>query len=588
MTPEIALVLGLLVAAMVLFAVEWLSIDLVALLLVSALVVTGILTPREAFSGFANDIIVVLASIFVLSATLVRTGGLDWLGEALRRVSGRFEAAMVGSVMSLSAGLSAFLSNTNVTAVLIPGVVEFARKTRTAPSRLLIPLAYASMLGGTCTLIGTSTNLAASGVFQQIGMEPIGLFELAPVGLVVAAVGLAYMVSVGFRFLPRTGEASLSEEYRISDYLAEVAVEEDAPFAGASLEEAPLGERGIQVLEIHRGESRLLPSVSTRILPGDLLLIEASRESLLELEETSGLTFPATERELTRELGSGAAKLAEAMVMPRSRLEGETLRGLDFRRRFGISVLALHRKGRGRPLKIGDLPLRVGDVLLLLAPPERLARLQRNRDVWVLGEVPHLPKRRRKGWIALAALVGGVVLGSTGLVPLPIALLLAALTVVLSGAIGVEEMYGLVDWRLLVLIGSMTSFGLAMEETGAARYLAQAIAAWTLPFGVYTVLGTFLVLTMLLTQPLSNAAAALVVLPVAVSTAFEIGVEPRSFALLVTLAASLSFIAPLEPACLLVYGPGKYRFRDFVIAGSPLSLLVLLILLLLGPRVWPL
>lgn len=588
MTPEIALVLGLLVVAMVLFAVEWLSIDLVALLLVIALVVTGVLTPGEAFSGFGNEIIVVLAAIFVLSATLVRTGGLDWLGELLRRVSGRFEAAMVGSVMSLAAGLSAFLSNTNVTAVLIPGVVEFAGKARVAPSRLLIPLAYASMLGGTCTLIGTSTNMAASGLFEEIGMEPIGLFELAPLGLVVAVVGLVYMVGVGYRLLPRTGEASLSEEYRIGDYLAEVVVEGDAPFAGATLEEAPLAERGIQVLEIHRGGARVLPTVSTRILPGDLLLVEAPREALLELEETPGLSFPVTEGARTLELGGGAAKLSEAMVMPRSGLEGQTLRGLDFRRRFGVSVLALHRGGRGRPLKIGDLPLRVGDVLLLLAPPERLVRLQRTRDVWLLGEVSHLPNRRTKGWITLGALVGGVALGASGLVPLSVALLLAALAVVLAGAIRVEEMYALVDWRLLVLIGAMTSFGLAMEKTGAARWLAVVIAGWTEPLGVYFVLGTFLVLTMLLTQPMSNAAAALVVLPVAVSTALEIGVEPRTFALLVTLAASLSFIAPLEPSCLLVYGPGKYRFRDFVIAGSPLSLLVFLLLLFLGPMLWPL
>jgi len=587
-TPEIALVLGLLVVAMVLFAVEWLSIDLVALLLVIALVLTGVLTPGEAFSGFANEIIVVLASIFVLSATLVRTGGLDWLGEVLRRVSGRFEAAMVGSVMALTASLSAFLSNTSVTAVLIPGVVEFAGKSRVAPSRLLIPVAYASMLGGTCTLIGTSTNMAASGLFQEIGMEPIGLFELAPLGLVVLAAGFLYMTGVGFRLLPRTGEASLSEEYRIGDYLAEVVVAEDAPFAGKTLEEAPLAERGIQVLEIHRGNAPVLPTVSTRILPGDLLLVEAPREALLELEETPGLSFPVAEGARTLELGTGVEKLSEAMVMPRSDLEGQTLRGLDFRRRFGVSALALHRRGRGRPVKIGDLPLRVGDVLLLLAPPERLARLQRTRDVWLLGEVSHLPNRRKKGWITLGALVGGVALGASGLVPLSVALLLAALTVVLAGAIRVEEMYGLVDWRLLVLIGGMTSFGLAMEKTGAAHWLAVVIAGWTGPLGVHFVLGTFLVLTMLLTQPMSNAAAALVVLPVAVSTALEIGVEPRTFALLLTLAASLSFIAPLEPSCLLVYGPGKYRFRDFVIAGSPLSLLVFLLLLFLGPMLWPL
>jgi len=301
-----------------------------------------------------------------------------------------------------------------------------------------------------------------------------------------------------------------------------------------------------------------------------------------------GVSFAAGAGLRDEDLAAGSTKLAEAMVMPRSDLEGQTLKGLDFRRRLGISVLAVYRKGRARPVKIGDLPLRVGDVLLLRGAAESLARLQRTRDVWLLGEIAHLPNRRRKGWVTLAALVGGIALGSSGLVPLSVALLLAALTVVLTGAISVEEMYALIDWRLLVLIGGMTSFGLAMEKTGAAELLAEWIAAWTLPLGIYFVLGVFLVLTMLLTQPMSNAAAALVVLPVAVATALEIGVEPRSFALLVTLAASLSFITPFEPACILVYGPGKYRFRDFVIAGLPLSLLVLLILLVLGPRIWPL
>ena len=592
MTFEIAVVLGLLVVAMVLFAGEWLSIDLVALLLVIALVVTGVLTPDEAFSGFAREIIVVLAAIFLLSGTLVRTGALDWLGGVLQRVGGRREAGQVGAVMALGSSLSAFLSNTSVTAVLIPGVVEYGRKSGVAPSRLLIPLAYATMLGGTCTLIGTSTNMAASGLFGELRMEPISLFELAPVGLVVAAVGFVYMAGIGYRLLPRTGDGSLSEEYRIGDYLAEVVVGEGAPLAGVTLGEAPLAERGIQVLEIQRqvdGEPVVvLPGVSTRIRPGDLLIVEAPREGLLELDEMPGVSFAAGAGLRDEDLAAGSTKLAEAMVMPRSDLEGQTLKGLDFRRRLGISVLAVYRKGRARPVKIGDLPLRVGDVLLLRGAAESLARLQRTRDVWLLGEIAHLPNRRRKGWVTLAALVGGIALGSSGLVPLSVALLLAALTVVLSGAISVEEMYGLVDWRLLVLIGGMTSFGLAMEKTGAAELLAEWIAAWTLPLGIYFVLGVFLVLTMLLTQPMSNAAAALVVLPVAVSTALEIGVEPRSFALLVTLAASLSFITPFEPACILVYGPGKYRFRDFVIAGLPLSLLVLLILLVLGPRIWPL
>jgi len=475
----------------------------------------------------------------------------------------------------------------------VPGVVEYGRKGGVAPGRLLIPLAYASMLGGTCTLIGTSTNLAASAYLKEVGMGPIGLFELTPLGLGVLVVGGAYMVLVGHRLLPRVTEPSLAEEYRISDYLGEVRIARGSSLAGRTLNEAPLAERGVQVLEVHRlgpeGETvRWLPSGELRLLAGDLLLVEASREALLEVAELPGVAIDPSPGVSDEGLAPGAARLSEAMVMPRSRLEARTLRELDFRRRFGVTVLAVHRRGRGSPVQIVDLPLRVGDVLLLRAVPERLRQLQRASDLWVLGEVSHLPNRRRKGWITLGALVGGVVLGSTGLVPLSIALLLAALAVVLLGAIRVEEMYAMVDWRLLMLIGGMTSFGLAMDETGAAAYLAGLIARWMLPLGVPFVLATLLALTMLLTQPMSNAAAALVVLPVAVSTAAEIGADPRAFALLVTLAASLSFIAPFEPACLLVYGPGKYRFRDFVVAGLPLSALVFLALLFLGPRIWPL
>ncbi len=588
MTAQIAIVLGLLAVAMAFFVFEWLSIDVVALLLVVALVLTGILTPQQAFSGFANEIIAVLAAIFVLSGSLVRTGVLDWLGELLVRIGGRRESGMVAAVMGVGAGLSAWLSNTNVTAVLVPGVLEFARKSRVSPSRLLMPLAYASMLGGTCTLIGTSTNLAASGLLVQLHLAPISLFELAPIGLATVAVGLVYMVTVGYRLLPHTATASLSEEYRITDYLAEVVVGAEAPVVGQALEATRLSDLGVQLLEIVRGERTILPAASTRLQAGDLLIVEAPRQSLLDLAELPGLTFAATAALGDRDLAASGVRLVEAMVMPRSALVGRTLRGLDFRRRHGATVLGIHRRGRGRPVKIQELALRVGDVLLLRGTRERLETLEKSRDVWLLADVDHLSGRRRKGLVTLAALIGGVVLGSSGVMPLSIALLLAALTVVLSGAISVEEMYTLVDWRLLVLIGGMTSFGLAMETTHAAEWLAGLIAHWTAPLGIPFVLATFLALTMLLTQPLSNAAAALVVLPVAVETAGEIGADPRSFALLVTLAASLSFIAPFEPACLLVYGPGKYRFSDFVKVGLPLSILVFVLLLVLGPLVWPL
>jgi len=588
MTSEILTLLVLLAAALTVFLFEWLSVDLVALLLVVALVLTGILTPRQAFAGFSDEVIVVLGSIFVLSAALVRTGVMEWLAGAIYRVAGHTESRVVAAVATTAAALSAFFSNTNVTAVLMPGVLEFSKTSGVRAGRLLIPLAYASMLGGTCTLIGTSTNLAASGMFSELGLAPISVFELAPVGVVMVVVGVLYLALVGHRLLPRRRAATLSEEYRVGEYLAEIIVGAEADLAGATLEESSLLGGDLNVLAIVRGGARIVPRASSRIEVGDLLIVQGTRERLLDLEARSGIDFEDRTSVGDEELRAEGVRLAEAIIMPRSAFVGRTLRELDFRRRYGPSVLAIHRRGQSMPIKIQNLPLEVGDVLLLQGPAESLELLQERQDLWLLGEVAHLPFRTRRGLFALGAVVLAVVAGAAGWVPLSVAFLLAALAVVLARCLRPEELYRVIEWRLLILIGGMTSFGVAMETTGTASYLAGRIVEWTSPFGVSFVLAAFVALTMLLTQPMSNAAAALVVLPVAVSTAREIGIDPRSVAILVTLAASLSFIAPFEPACLLVYGPGRYRFRDFVRAGLPLTLIAFVLLMLLVPVVWPL
>lgn len=587
MTPEILILLTLLAGALILFFLERLPVDVVALLLVVALVVTGLLTPAEAFSGFADEVIVVLGSIFVLSGALVRTGVMEWLSGTIYRVAGRSESRVVGSVAGAAALLSAFFSNTNVTAVLMPGLLQYSRESRIPASRLLIPLAYASMLGGTCTLIGTSTNLAASGMIAELGLERISLFELAPVGVVLVVVGVAYLALAGRHLLPRHRGASLSRDYHIEDYLAEIVVTPDSELAGETLEAATL-PAGVNVAAVVRGGDRFVPDRDTRLRAGDLLIVQAPRQDLLDLEEAPGLRFEARTTVRDVELKTDDTRLAEAILLPGSPFAGRTLKELDFRHRYGPSVLAAFRRGHSVPVALRDLPLEVGDVLLLQATPEQLDLLLERGDLWILGEVSRVPFRTRKGLVALGALGAAVVVGTAGWLPLSVAFLSAALVVVVVRCVRPEELYELVEWRLLILIGGMTSFGFAMERTGAATYLAARIVDWTLPLGVLFVLGSLVALTMLLTQPLSNAAAALVVLPVAVSAAREMGVAPRSVAILVTLAASLSFIAPFEPACLLVYGPGRYRFRDFVTVGLPLTALVFVALLLLVPRIWPL
>ena len=588
MTFEILILFLLLAAAFVLFLLEWLSVDVVTLLLLVALVLFGILTPEEVFSGFSNEIIIILCSVFVLSAALVKTGVLNWLGHSLHALVGGNEFRILVSVMLLSAGLSAFLSNTTAVAILLPVVLGLSRESGVSPGRILIPLAFASMLGGTCTLIGTSTNLAASGMILKMGMEPFSLFEFAQIGLVMVLVGTLYMAFLGHRLLPRTAPATLTEEYRIKEYLTEVIVPEGSALAGGSLEEVPLLDRGVTVLSIQRGERRIYPGPQRRLREGDRLIVQATREGLLYVRETPDLVIQADGPLNDTDLMTDSIQLVEAIIMPRSTLIGHTIRKWRFRQRYGVTVLALYRQGASLVEGLAGLRFKVGDVLLLQGPADRLMPLQEARDLWILEESEHTLFSKRRGVYALGALVLAVLLGGLQVIPISIAFLLGALVVILLKCVTVEEAYGFIEWRLIILIGGMTAFGLAMQKTQADGYLAELIVEWALPLGLYWVLAGFVVLTMLLTQPLSNAAAVLVVLPVAVATAGQLGVNPRSLAVLVTLAASVSLIAPFEPACLLVFGPGKYRFRDFLISGLPLSAILVILLLLLVPVFWPL
>lgn len=587
-TLSIFLVLALLAVVVVAFATERVPVDVTTLLLLCALVLLRILDVKEAFSGFANDIIIILASIFVLSGALMKGGVMDHLGEVIHRFAGGSRSRVLLSVLPVTAFISSFMNNTTTTAVLMPAVLGVCKRSRVSPGKVLIPLAYASMLGGTCTLIGTSTNVAASGYMKSAGLAPISMFEFLPVGAAVVVLGIAYLVFLGHRLLPQTRETGHAEDYAMREYLSEVVVTPGSPLAGRELRDSGLAQIGLQVRAILRGDRRLDAEPSRMLAEGDLLLVQAGREGLLEVKDTAGIEIQPDVKLAAQELASETRTLAEAVLMPQSTLVGRSLQELDFRRRFGLTVIAIYRRGHTLATRLAALPLLAGDVLLLQGRPERFRLLADNADLWILQEMEHQPARRRKGFYAIGIFLLAVLASSLGWLPLPIAFLLAALGVIATRLITMEEAYGLIDWRLLVLIAGMTSFGLAMQKTGAAEYLAGLIVEWFSPFGTTTIMLAFTVLTMLLTQPMSNAAAALVVLPVAIHTARQLGVDPRTFAVLVTLSASLSFITPFEPSCLIVYGPGKYRFRDFVLAGTPLTVLVIAILLVLVPVLWPL
>ncbi len=585
---EITLVLGLLVLAIVLFAMEKFSVDVITLLLISTLVLTRVLTPAEAFAGFSSEIIIILGSIFVIGGALRETGVIDVAGRVVFHLAGGSPHRLLVLLMGAASALSAFMNNTTVTAMLLPAASGVARRARVNPSKLLMPLAFASMLGGTCTLIGTSTNVAVSGYISRSGLAPLGLFEITPIGLIICAIGIAYMRFIGQRLLPDHKEESLTTDYGIREYLCEVTVLPNSPLIGQKSIEWDLSPLDFRILKVLRGEAEYPPASDVRLQPGDTLLIEGKVENLTKIKTIEGLEIKADSHPDDGELQSGDFRLAEVLVTPQSHLAGRTLRRAAFQQRYGATVIAIFHHGESLRERLAEIPLRVGDLLLVRGPGERVQALRNDPDLAVIGEHRPPVEQGRQGLYTVGFFAAALIGGGLGWLPLSIAFLLAALATVLLRCISIERAYEFIDWRLLILIAGMTAFGTAMEKTGAATLLGHWVVTGLAPLGTMAVVTGFFVLTILLTQPMSNAAAALVVLPVALSAARELGVNERTFAISIMLAASISFIAPFEPACVLVYGPGKYRFLDYVKTGLGLTLILSVVVLMLLPLFWPL
>ncbi len=585
---QIVIVLGLLVLAIVLFATERISVDIITLMLLIGLVLSGVLTVEEAFAGFSSDIIVILASIFVLSGALQQTGVMDVVGVQLYRFAAGSKNRLLTSLMVAVGGISAFMNNTTATAVFIPPTLSLAHQAKISPSKLLMPLAYASILGGTITLIGTSTNIAVSGYMVRAGMEPLTLFELAPVGLVLMVVGILYILTIGQRLLPDHHDDSLTADYAIREYLSEIVVVSDSDLIGQKIFESDLSRLGFRILAVIRDKRKFLPNARTTIAADDILLVKGKVTDLMKVKERAGIEINPELKLGDLDLQSEEFKIAEAFITPQSSLIGRTLKSINFRQRYGITVLALYRQGQALRDEIGRTPLRLGDLLLIQGPTERVEFLRRNTDLWILEDLSPLLPRRGKALYTGLFFGGAAIVGGFGLLPLSISFLVAAILVILFRCITLEEAYGFIDWRLIILIAGMTAFGVAMEKTGAAELLAQWVVSGLLPYGVMAIMAGFFVLTTVLTQPMSNAAAALVVLPVALRVAQTLELNERTFAIAIMLAASVSFIAPFEPSCILVYGPGRYQFMDFVKTGLWLTIILLIIILFLIPVFWPL
>ncbi len=591
MTFEIALLLGLIVVAIVFFCFEWVSADVVALGLLLTLILTGLLPTDKAFAGFGSDTVIMIIGLLIMTAALLKAGVVDIVGRFILRRVGKSVNLLLLAIMVAVAVLSAFISNTAAAAFFVPVAIGIATKAGIAPSRLLMPVAFAAILSSSVSLISTSTNMVISGLMTNAGLQPMGIYELAPVGIPIAIVGLVYMFFVGRYLIPnRTAPGGLIEEFGIRSYLTEVLVLPTSALAGKALAEAALGaDLDLNVLRIVRNKDQyLMPRRNMILEAGDVLLVEGPRADVLKVKDTAGIEIKPDVKLSDPNLRSEDTALVEALVVPASPLIGETLRSLKFRDRYRLQVLGLNRHGKNVLQKLSRIPFRVGDVLLIQGRKTDIPGLKEEGMFSILGEIdekrPDRLRALRTGLIFCAALI----LGTLKVVSLPVAMLLGAFATFAAKCVTPADAYREVEWRAVILIASMLALGEAMTATGTARYLAEVVAGATSGLDPLWLLGGVFLLTVLLTQPMSNQAAAAVILPIAVQTAQHLDLNPRTFAMMIAVAASCSYLTPLEPACLMVYGPGRYRFSDFLRVGTPLVILLFALALWLVPKYWPL
>jgi di/tricarboxylate transporter len=601
MTPEIALTLFILAAAIALFVSDRLPLDVVALLLLLTLVLTGLLTPSEAFSGFASSAVIAVGAIFVVSAGLFQSGLAGRMADLLVRLAGKSETRMIALLMIGAAALSAAMNNVAAVAVLLPAVMGICRRMGMSPSRLLLPMSYGAIMGGTLTLMGTPPNLIVSDVLRQHGLAPMGFFEITALGLPFLLAGLVFMLTAGRRLLPdrplrdRLRRTRLPEElmdiYQIPQHIYTLEVPSESSLVGRTLEESALRhESGLTVVGMVRGSQKIVdPEPSEKIEAYDRLLVEGGPRRAKRAARLWGLVSSSASPEDTEMLLAGDTGFVEATLAPRSPFEGRSLRDVDFREKYGVTVLALWRGGEPIERDIADEPLRMGDVLLVEGSWSRVRVLMREPALIVLVGEEAVARRTRKAPIAVAILLGMVAVVLAGLAPISVAALTAALLMILTGCVRIEEARQAIEWDVIFVVAGTLPLGVAMEKSGATQWIANVVLAPVAGLGVLPLLVVLLVITSSMSLATSNYATAALLAPLALSVGAGAGLDPRPLALAVAVGSSVAFATPVaHQANLMVMGPGDYRPSDYARVGIPFTAVALAVLvaalMLLGPR----
>ena len=593
MSVDAIIVILLLLVAVVLFISEYLPVDLVALSVMAALLVTGVLTPQEGLSGFSHHATITIAAMFVLSEGIRRTGALNALSDLFVRVGRQSYWRAILLIMPLIGIISAFINNTAAVAIFIPVMLRVADEIGVSPSRLLMPLSFAAMFGGVCTLIGTSTNILVSSLAEDYGLKPFGMFEFAPLGLIIFAAGFLYLITLGIRLIPeRRGRAELTENFEMEGYLTDVVVEPKFDHIGQTVAEMVEDwDLDLDVLLIFRGDRTLRAEDPDLVVQeGDVLRIRGGAAEIEKLLDQEHLAVQPVQSWSNKERSPEEDyALVEVVIAPESLLGGRTIGDVHFVSRYRARVLAVRRRGELLRERLDSFRLSGGDSLLLTADRERIREMQEDRSFVVVSEIGLSRFRRNRMPVAIGILIAVVALAAFDILPIVVSAVSGAVLLVLTGCLNTQDVYEGINWRVIFLLAGVIPLGVALEKTGLAELLAQGVLGVASPLGPVAVVSGFFLISMLLTELISNQATAALLAPIAVQAASSQGIDPRPLLLAITFAASLSFMTPVGyQTNTLIYGPGQHRFTDFIRVGSPLNLIFWVLGTLLIPFFWPL
>jgi di/tricarboxylate transporter len=595
-TVEILIVLVVLILAIVLFATEIFSVDVVALIIMAILIISGVVSPEQGVSGFSNSATVTVAAMFILSAALFKSGAVVGLGNKLA-ILFQYNFWVAVFVMMIVVGVvSAFINNTPVVAIFIPILAGAAIKSNHNLAKMLMPLSFASMFGGLCTLIGTSTNILVSGIAVDHGLEPFSMFEMSKMGLLFFGAGLVYMFLIGIRLIPgRPTTLGLVQKFGMGDYLTEIILKANAPSVGKRIIDSPLVKSlDIDILEINReGIKYFMPSGEMILQEGDILKVRCNLEKIKTLKEREGIVLKSDAKFQDKDIESDSIILVEAVIAPNSEFEGKTVKQISFRQKYGATVLAIRHRGEIMREKVATTVLRSGDTLLIEVQSEKIQFLRQlqlhGRNTFLIVSEVGFPKfKKDKIAYVVLTIFGIIALASLNVLPIMVAALLGCIFLIVTNCISMEESYRAIDWKVIFLLAGAMSLGVAMDNSGAAKLLSGLLIDGAGAWGPTAVVSILYLITVILTSVMSNNASAVLLAPIAIATAVAMGVDARPMLMAITFAASSSFMTPIGyQTNTMIYGAGNYRFMDFVKVGTPLNLIFWVLATFMIPYFFP-